>query len=102
MDVAQAGVSAAQVLYPLAILALGALVKWWMRGTEQSVQRVAASVERVVDQQVVHGRDIAVLQAHRDSDATEIKQLREANHEIRNAMTRIEGKVALLRMRGDE
>lgn len=55
--------TAGQALYPLAILALGALVKWWMRGTEKSLEAVAASVAKLVETVHDHGERLAVLES---------------------------------------
>lgn len=51
-----------QVLYPIMIIALGALVKWWMSGTERSIKAVAESVGKIADKQNSQGQDIAVLE----------------------------------------
>lgn len=59
-DVAAATLSPGQLaLYPLAIIALGALVKWWMSGTERAIQAVAIEVKLVVATQGEQGKELA-------------------------------------------
>lgn len=55
-------VTTAQVLYPIAMLALGALVKWWMSGTVRSIRAVADDVKTIVDRLGDHDRQLGVFE----------------------------------------
>ena len=60
-------------IYGIAIVALGVMVKWWMRGTERSVANVAASVADLVKAVGGMGNEVARLDER-------LKQLR-ADHD---------------------
>jgi hypothetical protein len=87
-------------LFPLAILALGALVKWWMSSTERAITAVVQEMKRLVDTVGVHATEIAVLKAKREADAEEMGKLRERQHDLSGALQRLEGK--LFRKAGEE
>lgn len=74
-------------LYPLAILALAGLVKWWMSGTEKSIQSIADDVKAIASVQSLQGKDIAVLQAHREQHAAELERLRQ--RQLENTIGRL-------------
>lgn len=88
-------ISASTVLYPVAMVALGALVKWWMAGTQRSIKELVDDFKKFLEAQGVLSARVGVLEALRTKQEAEIDRLRDAQHELRNSVNVTAGKCEL-------
>lgn len=90
-EITSSSLTAGAALYPLAIIALGVLVKWWMRDLVDSVRKVAEEVKQVVATQGALGQEMARMDERMKALRADHDRLQVVHAENDSRLSRLEG-----------